>query len=279
MLAAEGISKHFSGVTALSDVGLRIDPGEIVGLIGPNGSGKSTLLGVLSGFIRADSGRVALEGRRIDRLSSWSVARLGIRRTFQIPAQPRRMSVLETMLLGGDLSAGATIRDSLFRPRLVTREQRRAIERAREILRDLTLLDLEHAPAGSLSGGQQKLLSLGVALMSNPRALLLDEPTAGVHPHVRKTLIGRLRALHRSGTSLVIVEHDMPFIGEVCERVYVLDRGRMVTCCAPSELAQDERVVEAYLGGHGRRARGSRPPAIAATASSTREPDRGEVAS
>ena len=248
MLRAEGVTKRFSGLTALSGVDAEIDPGEIVGLVGPNGSGKSTLLATLSGFLRADEGQVTLEGKRIDRLRPWSVARLGIRRTFQLPAQPERMTVLETMVCGCDLAAGATIRGGLFRPRRVAAEQSEAIERAREQLEELTLLDHEHEAAGSLSGGQQKLLSIGAALMTKPKVLLLDEPTAGIHPRLRRTLVERLRAVHAGGTSLVIVEHDMKFVADLCSRVYVLDKGELVTCCAPSELASDRRVVEAYLG-------------------------------
>jgi branched-chain amino acid transport system ATP-binding protein len=252
VLVAERIEKHFAGLTALAGVDLEVHPGEIVGLVGPNGSGKSTLLGVLSGFVRPDAGYVMLHDRRIDRLRPWAIAALGVQRTFQLPAQPQRMTVLETMLAGADLPLGATMWGSLFRPRRVAEEQRAAVQRARELLRELTLLELEHEAAGSLSGGQQKLLALGVALMRKPTLLLLDEPTAGVHPRLRNTLVERLRALHAAGTALVIVEHDMGFVSELCERVYVLDKGSVVTCCAPSELASDPRVVDAYLGSRRR---------------------------
>jgi branched-chain amino acid transport system ATP-binding protein len=252
MLRADSVDKRFSGVNALTGVDMEVEPGEIVGLVGPNGSGKSTLLGVLSGFIRPDAGQVTFDDRRIDRLRPWTVAGLGVRRTFQLPAQPERMTVLETMLVGADLHTGASIFNSLVRPGRVAAEQREAVDRARELLDELTLLKLEHEAAGSLSGGQQKLLSLGAALMSSPRILLLDEPTAGVHPRLRHTLVERLRTVHASGTGLVIVEHDMRFVSELCERVYVLDKGAIVTCCAPSELASDRRVVEAYLGTRAR---------------------------
>ncbi len=271
MLTAEGVAKHYSGITALADVSMEVEAGEIVGLIGPNGSGKSTLLSVLSGFVRPDSGTVALDGRRIDRKRPWDVAGMGIRRTFQLPAQPERMTVLETMLVGADLSRGATIRDSLLRPASVRREQDEAIERARGLLDELTLLGHEHEAAGSLSGGQQKLLSLGVALMGEPRVLLLDEPTAGVHPRLRKTLVARLRAVNEAGTALVIVEHDMRFVSDLCARVYVLDKGSVVTCCTPAELTGNQRVVEAYLGTKA-------PPAgMARAGAGDADPSRGRV--
>jgi branched-chain amino acid transport system ATP-binding protein len=248
MLRAEGIEKRYSGIAALAGVDFDLEPEEIVGLVGPNGSGKSTLLGVLSGFIRPDRGTVSFEGKRINRLRPWNVARLGVRRTFQLPSQPERMTVLETMLVGAELPAGSTFLGVLVRRGKVAAEQREALERARELLDELTLLELEHEAAGSLSGGQQKLLSLGAALMSRPRALLLDEPTAGIHPRLRRTLVERLRSVNAAGTALVIVEHDMRFVAELCGRVYVLDNGEVVTSCAPSELASNRRVVEAYLG-------------------------------
>jgi branched-chain amino acid transport system ATP-binding protein len=248
MLVAKGISKHFSGVAALRDVDMEVARGEIVGLVGPNGSGKSTLLNALSGFIRADSGTVTFNGERVDHRRPWDIAARGLQRTFQIPTPPERMTVLEVMLTGAHLPRGASMTQSLFRPRRVRAEQAESIGRAATLLDELTLLDLQHDSAASLSGGQQKLLALGVALMSDPDLLLLDEPTAGVNRSLRRVLVGRLRAVNGAGTALVIVEHDMGFVGELCSRVYVLDKGVVLTCCPPSELVSNPRVVEAYLG-------------------------------
>jgi branched-chain amino acid transport system ATP-binding protein len=259
MLLAEGISKHFSGIVALRGVHMEVSPGEIVGLVGPNGSGKSTLLNALSGFIRPDSGKVIFDGQRIERRRPWDIAQRGLQRTFQLPTPPQRMTVLEVMLTGARLPRGATMSQSLLRPRRVRAEQRKAIERAEQLLDELTLIDLKHDSAGSLSGGQQKLLALGVALMGDPKLLLLDEPTAGVNRTLRRALVARLRAVNEAGTALVVVEHDMGFVGELCGRVYVLDKGEPVTCCVPSELVSNPRVVEAYLGS--RRERPSTPPA------------------
>jgi ABC-type branched-subunit amino acid transport system ATPase component len=255
MLVAEGISKHFSGIVALRGVDMEVSPGEIVGLVGPNGSGKSTLLNALSGFIRPDSGKVIFHGARLERRRPWDIAGRGLQRTFQIPTPPQRMTVLEVMLTGAHLPRGATVSQSLFRPRRVRAEQSEAIERAAGLLDELTLLELQHDSAGSLSGGQQKLLALGVALMSDPDLLLLDEPTAGVNRSLRRVLVGRLRAVNEAGTALVIVEHDMGFVGELCSRVYVLDKGEVLTCCPPSELVSNPRVVEAYLGSRKQRRR------------------------
>jgi ABC-type branched-subunit amino acid transport system ATPase component len=267
MLSAEGVSKRFSGISALRGVDMTVAPGEIVGLVGPNGSGKSTLLNTFSGFIRPDAGTVTFHGERIDRRRPWNIAKRGLQRTFQLPAQPERMTALEAMLTGADLPRGSTLTQSLLRPRRVRAEQAQAIERARVLLDELTLLDLEHHAAGALSGGQQKLLALGVALMREPDLLLLDEPTAGVNRSLRRALVARLRAVNEAGTALLIVEHEMGFVTDLCERVYVLDKGEVLTACEPSELVSDPRVVEAYLG-----TRKHRPQKLPAPRAAEREP-------
>ncbi|MEN3283376.1 MAG: hypothetical protein V7607_4516 [Solirubrobacteraceae bacterium] len=248
MLEATGVRKRFGGLIALDDVALRIDEGEIVGLVGPNGSGKSTLLNVLTGFARPDAGDVLLRGTSIAGRPPWEISRLGVRRTFQLARQPARMSVIETMVAGRRLPAGESFLTALTRPRRVRHEAADAAQRARELLEELQLASHELGAAAQLSGGQQKLLSLGVALMGEPDLLLLDEPTAGVNPTLRRRLAGRLHAIRDAGTTLLIVEHDMQFIARMCDRVYVLDKGRVIACCRPHELSADERVVQAYLG-------------------------------
>src|SRR4051812_36729192 len=165
MLVAEDVRKQFSGLTALDGVTLSVGGDEILGLVGPNGSGKSTLLNALSGFMRPDSGAVTLGGERVERKQPWDVAALGLRRTFQLPSMPQRMTVLEVMLSGARMTLGGTAWASLLRPRAVRAEQDAQVRRARELLDEMTLLPLEHHAAGVLSGGQQKLLSLGAALM------------------------------------------------------------------------------------------------------------------
>jgi ABC-type branched-subunit amino acid transport system ATPase component len=248
MLTARDVRKSFGAVAALDGASVEIREGEVLGLVGPNGSGKSTFLNTLSGFLRPDSGEVTFRGERIERRHPWDISQLGLRRTFQLAAQPEKMTVLEVMLAGADMPLGSRAWTSILRPGRVRAEQRDAVDRARELLEELLLLPLEHHAAGRLSGGQQKLLSLGAALMASPRLLLLDEPTAGVNPTLRRTLVERLRSTRERGTTLAIVEHDMGFVGELCDRVYVLDKGAVITCCKPHELADDERVVAAYLG-------------------------------
>lgn len=251
MLVVEGITKHFAGVAALAGVSLEVQSGESIGLVGPNGSGKSTLLNVASGFERPDGGTVTLFEHNVTGRESWDIAKLGLVRTFQHANLPTRMSVMDLMLVGGTLARGATIRASLFNRKRVREEETGAADKAWAILERIKLDGLASHPGGKLSGGQQKLLSLGMALMGDPKILMLDEPTAGVNPTLRVQLAEHLRKLQAEGVTLLTVEHDMRFIADTCDRVYVLDRGRMITSCAPSELSDHPEVLEAYLGRSG----------------------------
>lgn len=252
MLVVEGVEKYFAGVAALGGASVEVEAGESVGLVGPNGSGKSTLLNVISGFERPDEGTVELSGQNVTNQEPWTVASRGLVRTFQVAQLPTRISVMDLMLLGGQLKRGETVRQALLGRRAVRQEEALATEKAWEILERLKLDSLASHPGGKLSGGQQKLLSLGMALMGDPEILLLDEPTAGVNPSLRLEIAAHLRSLQTEGVTLLIVEHDMRFIADTCDRVYVLDRGRVITTCAPSELADHPEVLEAYLGRSGR---------------------------
>ena len=262
MLATSGLAASFGPVHVLRDIDIAVRPGEVVGLVGPNGSGKTTLLNCLSGVLTPSGGTITYQGTRIDGLADWRVSRLGIRRTFQTPAQPMKMSVLEVMLCGGDLPIGYGPLRGLFRRRARRAEQAAAVDKAMGLLAFLGLAELAQHAAGRLSGGQQKLLSLGVALMNDPAVLLLDEPTAGVNPTLRRTLTDRLADINRQGTTILVIEHDMAFIGRLCERVYVLDKGAVIAACRPEQLKENPRVVEAYLGA----------PRVSATVSGGAQP-------
>ncbi len=251
MLVADRIVKHFAGVAALDGASIEVGAGESVGLVGPNGSGKSTLLNVVSGFETGEKGSVELSGRKVTGKEPWDIAKLGLVRTFQHANLPTRMSVMDLMLVGGRLSKGETIRGSVFGRKGVRAEEAAAVAKAWGILERIKLDGLAEHPGGKLSGGQQKLLSLGMALMGDPTILLLDEPTAGVNPSLRLELAEHLRGLQSEGITLLTVEHDMRFITDVCDRVYVLDRGRIIACCPPAELSEHPEVLEAYLGRSG----------------------------
>jgi branched-chain amino acid transport system ATP-binding protein len=249
MLSAEGVSKHFSGISALRGVDMTVAPGEIVGLVGPNGSGKSTLLNTFSGFIRPDAGTVTFHGERIDRRRPWGIAKRGLQRTFQLPAQPERMTALEVMLTGADLPRGSTLTQSLLRPRRVRAEQAQAIERARALLDELTLLELEHHAAGSLSGGQQKLLELARIMVTRPKVILLDEPFAGVNPALALLLIDIIRTIPpQHGCAVMLVSHDLTSIYKLSDHIVVLNEGQILCEGNADRIRNDPAVVEAYLG-------------------------------
>lgn len=249
MLSAVDVRKRFKGLSALADARIDVGEGEIVGLVGPNGSGKTTFLNCLSGFIRPDEGRIELRGKRIDRLPASTLARLGVGRTFQAPQLPSRMTVLETMLCAAHLPVGYSVFGSFLRPAKVREEEKRATARAMEVLEGVGLPNAPGAAATSLSGGQQKLLGLALMLMERPSLLMLDEPTAGVNPSLRRSIVDLLKGLRSEhGISMLLIEHDMEFVQNLCDRVFVLDKGSIVAECKPSELADDPRVVEAYLG-------------------------------
>lgn len=249
MLNAVDVSKRFKGLSALDRAHIDVQSGEIVGLVGPNGSGKTTFLNVLSGFLRSDGGSIEVNGKRVNRLPAWDIMRLGVGRTFQSPQLPSRMTVMETMLCAARLPTGESVVGSLLKRGKVRDEEEGALRRASSILERLGMPGVGDAPATSLSGGQQKLLGMGLVLMREPRFLMLDEPTAGVNPSLRRSMVDLLRGLrNENDIAMLIVEHDMEFVQRLCDRVFVLDKGSVAAECKPSELADNPKVVEAYLG-------------------------------
>lgn len=249
VLEVADVSKAFGGNRVLDQLRLQVASGEIVGLLGPNGSGKSTVLNTISGFLPIDAGEIRFNGQRIDRLDAPAVAALGVRRTFQLPSMPTRMSVLEVAMAASIARHGAW--DSLLRPKAWRATEAATRKRAHELLASLLLDRVAHLPASSISGGQKKLLGIACAMMTKPALLLLDEPTAGVHPNLRGELVTALKSINEHGVAILVIEHDMHFIGSLCDRCVVIDRGSAVADCHPSELANSARVVEAYLGGAG----------------------------
>jgi branched-chain amino acid transport system ATP-binding protein len=251
LLEVSGAAKAFGGNQVLTDVSFQVHSGEIVGLLGPNGSGKSTLLNAISGFTPMDAGTAQLDGFELTKRNAHDIVRSGIARTFQLPSMPRKMSVLEVTVAASTSHHG--VLSSLFRPPAARQAEREAIERAKALLEELLLTPVKDLPAASISGGQKKLLSIACALMGSPRLLMLDEPTAGVHPNLRRDIVGTLKRLQERGITQIIVEHDMHFIREVCTRCIVLDRGQIVADCHPGELETNAKVLEAYLGRQERR--------------------------
>lgn len=242
------VSKAFGGATALDHCSLTISASCVTGIIGPNGAGKTSLLNVLCGLVTPDSGEVFLHGVPITGLPSHAVAARGIVRTFQIARDFAGLTVLETLLLAPGAQIGETILGALFRRGAVEAQERLRAVSARALLKRIGLWHLADAPAASLSGGQKKLLELGRSLILDPAVLCLDEPAAGVSPPLLHQIIDMIRELRAAGLTIVIVEHDMHLIREVCDHIHVLAEGRPLVSGTFAEVTADARVVEAYLG-------------------------------
>jgi ABC-type branched-subunit amino acid transport system ATPase component len=248
MLRVADVSLAFGGFQALRGVSLDVGASEIVGLVGPNGSGKSTLINVIAGVYAPDSGNVELDGRPLPLGRIEGVAGRGLGRTFQVPRLAQRLTVFDNMMVGANRQPGERLFDLFLRPRAVAAAEAANAAKATAILKRLDLLHKANGIAGTLSGGQQKLLTMGVLLMAEPKALLLDEPAAGVNPLLIDQQIGLLKSLRDEGRSILIVEHNMEMISSVCDRVYVLDAGSMIATGTPAEIRANEDVVRSYLG-------------------------------
>ena len=226
----------------MSNVDFVVYPGEIVGLVGPNGSGKTTLFDCLSRLQPIDQGKVFFKGRDITHLRPYQVARLGLARTFQVIRVYRKMTVLENMLISRQWRGEGIL--GMLKPSHPDTEQR-----ARQLIRFLQIEHLIDELAGHLSGGQRRLLEIGMALMPDPDIVLLDEATSGVNPTLIETIKDRIRALNEEqGKTFLLIEHNINFIADLCSRVYVLDYGQMLAEGTPQEIMENEAVIEAYFG-------------------------------
>jgi ABC-type branched-subunit amino acid transport system ATPase component len=248
LLQARGIRKTYGGLEALSGVDLDLARGRITGLIGPNGAGKTTLLNVISGVERATSGQVLLLGEDIGSLPQHRLATRGLVRTFQISRELGQLTVLENLLLARAQQTGEGLVGLFARPKRVRQEEEAAIEVARAALQKVNLWRLADAPAATLSGGQKKLLELSRALMLKPKLVLLDEPAAGVAPAMEEVLVATIRGLADEGVDFLIVEHDLDIVAALCDHVYVMAAGQVLTEGTFAHVVGDARVAEAYLG-------------------------------
>jgi branched-chain amino acid transport system ATP-binding protein len=234
LIRAAGLVKRFGGIVANDTVEFAVAEGDLVGLIGPNGSGKTTLINMLTGHLAPDGGTVVVRGRDMRAAPAHVYAAMGVARTFQLTQLFGRMTVLENLLVPTLTRPGSTWQG--------------AVRRARSTLDFLNLTHLEQLHAKNLSGGQQKLLELGRCLMLEPAILFLDEPFAGVHPHLRDELIKHIQALHQAGRTFVVVDHDMESILRVSQRLVVMARGRKIADGPPAEVREDQAVLAAYAG-------------------------------
>lgn len=249
LLELRHVSRHFGGIAAVDGVDLDVFPGVLTALVGPNGAGKTTLFNVICGTTKASSGEIRFGGTRITSRRPDAIARAGIRRTFQNPRPLRAMSVLENAMLGADRHVGERLHRVFLTPWTSRSRERATRERAMEVLGIVRLDDKASVMAGTLSGGQRKLLELARALMSEPRLVLLDEPIAGVNPALREELITVIDKVHRtSSTTFLLIEHDLDFVRQLCDRVVVMDAGRIIADGSGDAIWSEPAVIEAYLG-------------------------------
>lgn len=249
MLAVHNVFKHFGGIYAVNGAGFSVQRGSITALIGPNGAGKTSLFNIVSGFYRADRGTVEYKGRVITRKSPHVIARAGLVRTFQLPKALTTMPVLDNMMLAAPHQPGEHLTGLLTQPLAVRRRERVIREQALELLETFGLAEKAHDYAGTLSGGQRKLLELARALMVEPSMVLLDEPMAGVNPVLREVLLASIRAGRTErGITFLLIEHDLETVMAISDTVAVMNAGEVIFQGKPGEVQRSVKVIDAYLG-------------------------------
>ena len=248
MLKIKNVTKSFGGLTAVHDVTFQLDDTGITGLVGPNGSGKTTLFHLITGYYKLDRGKIHFNDTPISGLAPYLISRMGLVRTFQQTRVLPFLSALENLMAASPRQTGERISSVFFQPRRVKLEESKNREKAMQVLELLKLNSLDQHLAGRLSFGQQKLLELGRVLMAKPKMILLDEPTAGINPTLIRQLVDVIRELAGRGIQIFMIEHNMPLVAEICEKVFVMDAGSLIFAGTPSETRQNPRVIEAYLG-------------------------------
>ena len=250
VLSCHNLSKSFGGFKAVNGMSLDVAEGKITGLIGPNGAGKSTMFNLISGVMRSETGSVKLFGDDITKLPVHQIARRGLIRTFQLSREMARMTILENLMLAPQQQKGESMRKLWTNNSGITGQEEEIAARADDVLKQVNLTHVANEYAGNVSGGQKKLLEIGRVLMIDPDIVLLDEPGAGVNP----TLMGLLSDVivnlkHEHGKTVLIVEHDMDLIARLCDHVVVMSEGAFLCDGTFQEVASNELVLEAYLGG------------------------------
>jgi branched-chain amino acid transport system permease protein len=248
MLALTSVSRAFGGVRAVDDVSFSLEKGEVHGLIGPNGAGKTTLLNLVSGLLQPTGGRIELDGARIDRLPAHRIAGLGIARTYQNIRLFGGLSAAGNVVVGQHLRRRAPLVPRLLFLPSARQEERAAWGSAREGLARVGLRERADDNAASLSYGEQRRVEIARALASGPRVLLLDEPTAGMNPGEAGAVARLVREVAREGRAVLLIEHNVRLVMELCDRITVLNFGRVIARGTPAEVGRDPAVIAAYLG-------------------------------
>ncbi|TMD20994.1 MAG: ABC transporter ATP-binding protein [Chloroflexi bacterium] len=249
MLAARDIHRHFEGMHAVDGVSIEVMPGRITGLIGPNGAGKSTLLAVLAGTLPASSGTIVFQGEDITRLPAYQRARRGLVRTFQLPSEFAQLTVLENLMVAAPDNRGESLLGALLGKRYWMPDETRLVAQARGLLKRFGMNAKESDYAGTLSGGQKRLVEIMRALMLRPKLLLLDEPMSGVHPSTVDEIAGYLETLRNEGLTILMVEHELHMVDRLCDPVVVMAQGKVIGQGGMAALRKQPEIAEAYLVG------------------------------
>ena len=249
IVVADGVTRHFGGLVAVDVDHVEVQRGAITALIGPNGAGKTTFFNLLTGFDRPDTGRWSFNEHDISGMPAYKVARLGMVRTFQLTKALSRVTVIENMRLGAVKQRGERILQSVFPP-LWMAQEKDITNRADELLERFRLSEKSSDFAGSLSGGQRKLLEMARALMVEPELVMLDEPMAGVNPALKQSLLQHVKSLKNDGMTVLFVEHDMDMVREIADWVVVMAQGQIIAEGPPTTVMRNSDVIDAYLGSH-----------------------------